>query len=402
MKYDVAIVGGGLVGATLACALARLGLSVAIVEPRTPAAKPHGEFASRVSAITRATQHIFRALGVWEHLDPERVCAFREMHVWDIPRIGEIHFDSADIAEPGLGHIIENQVIQHALESRLAELDGVSWFRPMSLECLLVEKDVVRLDLEGTFLQSTLAVGADGTASRVRQLCGIGCRKGEYGQHAVVATIRTEHDHGNIAWQRFLATGPLACLPLPQNHSAIVWSTVPDEARSLVEMSQASFCEALEEAFESRLGPVVWAGGRASFPVGWMHAEQYVKERVVLVGDAAHTIHPLAGQGVNLGFYDIGVLAEVIEAAQARGRDFSRRLELRRYERWRRGHNAVMQTTMDGFHWLFGSRWPALRSVRNLGLAATDRLEPVKRLIMRHASGLAGDLPALARGRREG
>ncbi len=394
------MVGGGLVGATLAIALGESGLDVALVEARAPAPEPPDGFDYRVSAVTRATERILRALRVWDRLDPSRIGAFREMHVWDARSVGEIHFDSAEIAEPSLGYVVENQRLQIALESRLGELESVTWYRPMSIVRLDVETGHVAVTLDRAEVQSALVAGADGADSKVRELAGIACERGEYGQRALVCTVRTEQPHRETAWQRFLPTGPLAFLPLPRNHCSIVWSTVPEHAAALVDMPGARFERALEEAFQSRLGRVELVGERASFPLRHLHAERYVESRVALLGDAAHTIHPLAGQGVNLGFSDAAVLAEVIGEARGRGRDFAARSVLRRYERWRRGHNVLMQGTMDGFYWLFGSKLPAVRTLRNLGLGAANQLEPVKRAIMRHASGLAGDLPALARAPR--
>jgi len=403
--HDVVIVGGGIVGATLACALAEQGLEVALVEARgAPPPPPGPRFDARVSALTRASERLLQALGAWQAIAPARIGPFREMHVWDAAGVGEIHFDSAEIGEPLLGHIVENSVLQRSLETRLASDERVSWHRPATVAGLAVADDGVAVELAaageghpGGPLSARLVVGADGSESRVRALAGIGAGVRDYRQKAVVAVVRSARAHGETAWQRFLPEGPLALLPLPANHSAVVWSTTPERARALGEMPPERFARELEQAFESRLGAIELAGHRAAFPLRRLHAERYVAERVALVGDAAHTIHPLAGQGVNLGLLDAGALAEVVADARDRGRDFARPLTLRRYERWRRGHNLAMQAVMDSFHLLFANRFPPARAVRNLGLAATDRVEPLKRLIMRHASGLAGDLPRLAR-----
>ena len=397
MTYDVAIVGGGLVGNVLACALGIRGLKVAAIEAKPPAAKPGPALDPRVSAITRGSERILRALGVWEHLPPERIGTFREMHVWDAPGHGEIHFQAAQIAEPSLGHIIENHLIQFALSKRLTELDSVTCYQPAELHGVWLNEDSARVKLADQELQANLVVGADGTDSKVRELAGIQSRQGEYGQHALVVIVQCGKDHRETAWQRFFSTGPLAVLPLPDNLACIVWSSEPEHTASLKSMSAESFAQTLTDALEYRLGEVECQGERLSFPLRWLQAEEYVRHRLALVGDAAHTIHPLAGQGVNLGLYDAGVLAEVIAEAHDRGRDPSRRWVLRRYERRRRGPNLIMHGAMDGFFWLFGSRLPGVKAIRNLGLAVTDGLNPVKRLIMRHASGLSGDLPALAR-----
>lgn len=405
MTYDVVIVGGGPVGALLACALGAGGLRVAVVEAQAPPQhlerqSPDQAFELRVSALTRASELILRGVGAWDALPLERLGVFREMHVWDAGGSGEIHFDSADIGEPALGYIAENQAVQSALERRIGELASVRWHRPARLHGAAVEPGGVRLRVGEERLHARLVIGADGTQSRVRRLLGLGARRTDYGQCAVVACVRTERGHAETAWQRFLPSGPVAFLPLPPPHlSTVVWSTDPEHAAGLLAAPPAEFARALERAFASRLGPVTWVGERASFPLQGLRAARYVAQRAALVGDAAHTVHPLAGQGLNLGFLDAAALAEVLLEAHTRGRDIGAEAALRRYERWRRGHNLAMQTLLEGFKWLFGSRWTPLRVARNVGLAVTDRLDPLKHLIMRHATGRAGDLPALARGR---
>jgi 2-octaprenylphenol hydroxylase len=396
VTFDVAVVGGGLVGTALACGLAER-FEVVLVEAKPARAATDEGLDIRVSAITRGAERVLRALSVWALLPVERCQPIREMHVWERSGQGEIHFDSAEIGEPCLGHIVENRVLQDALDRRLAALAHVTVRRPATLLGVRVEPARVVLELDGGPLCARLVVGADGTHSRVRELVGIEAISRSYEQEAVVATVRTSNRHAETAWQRFLPSGPLAFLPLPANHSSIVWSTDPEHAESLLGASDEAFADHLETAFESRLGRVTWVGSRASFALARYHAREYVRERVALVGDAAHTIHPLAGQGVNLGFYDAAALVDVLGRGRARGIDIGRRPLLRAYERWRRGHNASMQEAMEGFHWLFGSRAPGIELCRNVGLGMVDRIAPAKRLIMRHASGLAGDLPPLAR-----
>lgn len=405
-RFDVAVVGGGLVGATIACALAHAGFEIALVELQPAAEAPSGKsFDLRVSAISRASEQIFRNLGAWSLLAHARVGPFREMHVWDEGGEGSVHFDSADIGEPTLGYIVENRALQYALERRLDGFSNVHWQRPATLEGLAFEPRHVRLQLDTGELTAGLVVGADGTASRVRALAGLPAAYAEYGQHALVVNVRTERPHRETAWQRFLRTGPVAFLPLPGGVSAVVWSTVPEHAAALREMPEQAFREELEAAFAARLGAITDSGRRASFPLRRLQARAYVGARVALAGDAAHTIHPLAGQGVNLGFLDAAALAQVLRDARAAGRDPGGFGVLRRYERWRKGHNVAMQCAMDGFRWLFGSRLPPLRTVRNLGLGLTDRTPFAKRLFMEHAMGIAGgpawELPELARPRLE-
>ena len=397
MRYDVIVAGGGLVGATLALALGEAGFDVAIVERSSePTPAPGPTFGARVSTFTVASERILRATGVWPMLPAERIGPMREMHVWE--RSGEVHFDSAEIGEPSLGHVIENAVVQWAVEQRLKAQPNVEWHRGEALEGLVVDGGGARAELGGRDLRGSLVVGADGAGSRVRELAGIDVTEGDYRQQAVVAEVRTAAAHRETAWQRFLPTGPLAFLPLANGASSIVWSTTPAHAAELCALDEDAFGPEVADAFEWRLGAVTASGARASFPLRHLHARAYVRDRVALAGDAAHVVHPLAGQGVNLGLLDAAALAEVVSRARQRGRDIGSRATLRRYERWRRGHNAAMQAVLGGFRHLFSAPWPPARWMRETGFALTDRLPPLKAGFMRHASGFDGDLPALARG----
>ena len=397
MNYDVAIVGGGITGGTLACALGAAGLRVAVIEAGEPAPVPEDGWALRVSAVTRGSEAILRAIGVWDRLPLARAGVFREMHVWDATGGGSVHFDSADIGTDALGHIVENTVLQRGLDARMAELETLRLFRPEALRAFTAEADRVTLHLERSRVHARLLVAADGSRSRVRELAGIDCDGGDYGQQAVVATVRTALGHRETAWQRFLPDGPLAFLPLPGQFCSIVWSTRPEHAEALLALDDQAFAREVEAAFESRLGRLETVGPRGAFPLRHLHARAYVDHRLALVGDAAHTVHPLAGQGANLGLQDAAALAEIVEDAWARGRDIGRVGNLRPYERWRKGRNRLMQQGLSGFQWLFGSRLEPVRLARNLGLAMVDRAPAVKRLFMRYASGFGGDRPRLAR-----
>jgi 2-octaprenylphenol hydroxylase len=387
-----------MVGTTVACGLMQSGLRVAVVEAREPQqARSSEAFDVRVSALTRATESILRHVGVWGEIPPERLSPFRQMHVWDATGRGEIHFDSADIGEPTLGYIVENRLIERALARRLSQCTSVDWIRPATLTALRTEDDRVELRIGRSSLHARLVIGADGTDSRVRTLATLPSVKSDYQQQAVVAVVRTARDHCETAWQRFLPTGPLAFLPLPDGYSAVVWSTVPRRAESLMAMDAFHFAIELEAAFCARLGAITWVGERHRFTLRRLRAQRYVGRRAALVGDAAHTVHPLAGQGVNLGFLDAAALVTVIEQAQVKGRDFGGPSALRRYERWRKGHNLVADRVMDTLSWLFTSPQPPIRLARNWGLSATDQVALLKRLIMRRAAGLDGDFPPLAR-----
>lgn len=398
---NIVVIGAGMVGATFACILARAGVHVTLIEssPRDPEWTP-GSVDLRVSAITAASERVFANIGAWSRMTALGVSPFRDMRVWDAAGPGEIHFDCADIGEPRLGHIIENRVVQRALMETLGEL-GIRVIRPAEVIGLTWDNAGVEIGLStGDGLTAALAVAADGAGSRTRELAGIEVRGWSYDQKAVVAAVRTELSHRETAWQRFLPSGPLAFLPLRDGRCSIVWSTTPAHADELVAAAPESFMERLGQAFEHRLGAVIETGPRAAFPLRLQHARRYIAPRLALIGDAAHAIHPLAGQGVNLGVLDAGALAEVILAAAVAGRDVGSEATLRRYERWRKGDNLAMMAAMDGFKRLFGSDLTLLRLARNAGLALFDRIAPLKRLIMERAMGLTGDLPSIARSAR--
>jgi 2-octaprenylphenol hydroxylase len=401
-NFDVVIAGGGLVGSTLACILAHSGrfARIALVEAAAPAPW-QGEYDIRVSAITPASRNIFQAIDVWPDIQQQRVSPFYEMHVWDAGGDGVIHFDSADIGVAELGYIIENRVMLKALEQCLAAHDAIQRFQPGRVDAINFNNDAVAVTLDDEqVLHTPLLVGADGSASPCRSMAGIHTRGWDYEQTAVVATIQTGEQHCHTAWQRFLPTGPLAFLPLPDPHlCSIVWSTTPEQARALLAMAPETFLAQLHQAVGDPLGSMVRVlGERAAFPLRLQHAEHYCRPGFVLVGDAAHTVHPLAGQGVNLGLADVATLAEVLLQGMQSGRAAGDMRDLRHYERWRKGDNLSMMFTFDGFKRLFSNDITALRWLRNGGLDLMDRLAPVKQSIMRHSLGIHGDSPSLSRG----
>ena len=418
--YDIIIVGAGMVGATLACALGSSALRIAVLEAQAlPVDAPlNDDVDLRVSAITRASQRVFTAIGAWPGMVARRMNAFREMHVWDAGGTsvdapadtvdkGEIHFDSADIGEHTLGYIVENRVIQAALLDRLRSFSNITLLCPASVASMVITADGVQVGLSQTGLNQVssltakLIVGADGAHSKVRQLAGIATRGWSYAQKGVVATVKTELPHRDTAWQRFLPSGPLAFLPLHDGRCSIVWSTSPEHADRLVAMDETAFLETLGQAFGDKLGKMAASpGSRAAFPLNLQHASAYTAPRLALIGDAAHTLHPLAGQGVNLGVLDAATLAEVLLDAYNLANEIGAHGLLRRYERWRKGDNLAMMILMDGFKRLFSNDLAPLRWLRTGGLRLTHRLPPIKNLIMRHAMGLTGDLPEIALDRR--
>ena len=394
---QVLIAGGGMVGSALACALADHGFHVGVVEPRPPARDwETGSFSNRVSALTRASQRVLQRLGTWDRIIGLGATPYLRMQVWDRRGIGEIVFDSADIGEANLGHIVENRIIQLALWERLEQQPKVQLICPSRIVELDLEASQVTLDDDRRFAPDLL-VAADGARSTLREMAGIAVDLRDLGQSAVVATVRTALGHRQTAWQRFLPTGPLAFLPVDgSSHCSIVWSVPPNEAQRLIEMDDAAFRAELTTASQARLGDIVETSPREAYPLRSQHAENYVLPGIALVGDAAHVIHPLAGQGVNLGLLDAARLCETLTTARAAGRSISSLATLRRYERARRGENLAVMRAMEGFNLLFSNSLPPLALVRNLGLRLTHAVAPVKNLMVRRAMGLDGDLPPLA------
>jgi 2-octaprenylphenol hydroxylase len=387
--FDVVIAGGGLVGLSLAAVLGKADFKVAVLETRMADFDwPQGSIDLRVYAVTRASQALLTAVGAWSAMQTS-AAPFREMRVWDAGGNGDIHFDSAELGEPYLGHILESRVIEKALLEVVAELPSVSLLCPARVNAFELQGDRQHIELQdGRSLAAKLLVGADGKDSAVRGYAGIHARASDYGQQALVATVRTQLPHAETAWQRFMPTGPLAFLPLFDGRSSIVWSADSAAARRLMELDDADFRAALGEAFEHRLGEVLDCSERGLFPLRRQYAERYVAPRLALVGDASHVVHPLAGQGVNLGLKDVSELADTLVQARDRRRDIGALLVLRRYERARKGDNLAMMWVMDGFKQLFGSRATPLRWARNLGLNLVDAAPPLKNQIMRVAMGL--------------
>ncbi|MET0023340.1 MAG: UbiH/UbiF/VisC/COQ6 family ubiquinone biosynthesis hydroxylase [Sedimenticola sp.] len=403
LRCDVLVAGGGMVGSALGCALAAEGFKVAVIELREPTHDwPDDEVDLRVSALTRASQQILQNLDAWERMGQLRTSPYRGMHVWDAGGGGSIRFDAAEIGEPDLGHIVENRVTQLALWERLGTLESAHRLCPDSIERIELQQHPVKAVLKsGLVVEADLVVAAEGASSPVREMAGIASSGWAYDQHAIVATIWTEVLSGEVARQRFMSTGPLAFLPLDDGRVSIVWSTSPDEAERLMALDDQAFCRELTEASERMLGEVTRIGPRGAFPLKLRNADEYVRAGLALVGDAAHGIHPLAGQGVNLGFLDMAQLVDVLLEARKSGRELGSMATLRRYERARKGANMGMLGAMDMFKRLFSNRNRPLTLARNLGLSLANGAGPLKHLIIRRALGLVGELPSLARRRWE-
>ncbi len=402
MNFDVVVVGGGMVGAAVACGLGGSGLKVAVIEQVFP-----DEFSSdqphdlRVSALSIASRHILEAVGAWQGVLNRRYCPFRRMRVWET--VGDTEFCSDDIDFNELGYIVENRVTQLALLERLQDFDNVSLFCPASIKCIDYGLDgeghrsAVELD-DGTVLTANVLVGADGGNSKVRQVAGIGVTGWDYKQHALVIYVATDYPQQDITWQRFVPSGPQAFLPLTGRHGSLVWYNSPDAIKRLKSLSCEQLLLELTEAFPECLGRINAVLNTASFPLKRQHAQRYVKPGIALVGDAAHMINPLAGQGVNIGLLDAASLVEVLLEAYQAGCDIGSLPELMHYEKARRVDNLRMMTVMDVFYHVFSNEIAPVKFFRNLGLGLAERIMPAKKKIMRAAMGLDGGLPKLAKG----
>jgi len=406
-EYDIVIVGGGVVGLLFACALQQMDttqnkLRVAVIDCNDldKQAELAEDYDARVFALNLATQNILRHLGLWDEIEKIRVSPFHHMRVWDEGGDGLIEFDSADIAYDRLGYIVEQRALLKPALEKLKKTFDVDLCYPRTISQYTRVDENIEVELDnGDVFRTRLLVGADGANSSVRQFAGIEKTGWSYEQTAIVATVKTEKHHDYTAAQRFLSTGPLAFLPLVDGLSSIVWSADTAAAEDLLALDDQAFCEQLEQAFESHLGAVELKTPRAAFPLRLQHSKQYVQAGIALIGDAAHTVHPLAGQGVNLGIMDAAMLAQVLSKAIA-DKEFNPGdyALLRKYERSRKSENMIMMGVMDGFKKLFGSSWRPVQHIRSLGLQLGNRSPTFKNMVMRKALGLSGEIAELAVG----
>ncbi|WP_204578488.1 FAD-dependent 2-octaprenylphenol hydroxylase [Citrobacter cronae] len=394
-SVDVAIVGGGMVGLAVACGLQGCGLRVAVLEQHVPQslavdAPPQ----LRVSAINAASEKLLTRLGVWSDIVARRACCYHGMEVWDKDSFGRIEFDDQSMGYSHLGHIVENAEIHYALWQKAQRSPDITLLAPAEIQQVAWGENEAFLTLkEGTMLTARLVIGADGANSWLRNKADIPLTFWDYRHHALVATIRTQEAHGAVARQAFHGEGILAFLPLSDPHlCSIVWSLSPQEAERMQQASVDEFNQALNIAFDNRLGLCSVESERQTFPLTGRYARQFAAHRLALVGDAAHTIHPLAGQGVNLGFMDAAELIDELKRLQRQGKDIGQYLYLRRYERSRKHSAAMMLAGMQGFRELFAGENPAKKLLRDIGLKLADTLPGVKPQLIRQAMGL-NDLP---------
>ena len=399
-QVDVIIVGAGMAGLTLANLLVKQGKSLVIIDRVLPekfdSARPYDV---RVTAVSPGSRAIFEYIGIWSDVQAKRVSEFDAMVVWDEASPTRINFNARDVRQPVLGYIVENKVIQSSLYQSLHGVSGIQWCVPGTVTDITHCDDVIEVVLDNNqMFRAKLLVGADGSRSVVRDLAEISYAETPYQQQGIVANVQTEISHQHTAWQRFLKTGPLALLPIGSSEGnrecSIVWSADNGYATQLMRMGEEEFAQAITKGSNSQLGNVALMSERASFPLISGQARDLVRPRIALIGDTAHTLHPLAGQGANLGFTDVAVLADILEETK---RDIGSMRVLRKYERSRAGEIEVMKYAMGAFVAIYGSSFKPLMAVRSIALNMAEHTPSMKRYFMRHAMGLNRDRPVFSR-----
>ena len=398
MDVQVIVGGGGMVGLTLAAALGSAGVTVAAIDRRPAASMRAPAFDGRVSAIARGSRTVLETVGIWDGLAAGAE-PIREIRVSDGPSLLHLHYDSAAVGADALGYIVENRHIRAALLERIAGLDSVTLLDGRAIEGHARDPIEARVALDdGRTLAAALLVATDGRDSPLRRAAGLGAVEWRYGQTGIVCTVAHERPHRGIAQERFLPAGPFAILPMTGDRSSIVWTEEAGIAARILSLPPDGFRDELAWRFTDYLGALEIEGPVFSYPLALTLAERYTASRLAVAGDAAHAIHPIAGQGFNLGIRDAAALAETIVDAARLGLDIGTVTALARYARWRRADNLLMLAATDGLNRLFSNDVAPLALARRLGLAAVDRMPPLKRLFMRHAMGELGEKPRLARG----
>ena len=398
-QFEVIIVGGGIVGATTACALAHAGVDVALLDVFNPQRQWTDDSVDiRVSALTKASQNILQTIGVWNGMVERGICAYKDMRVWDAKADGKLHFDCADTSFNELGHIVENRVTVAALWDKLETQPHVSCISDAKVAQIQPSEKGRTLVLEdGRKFSADLIIAADGRDSSLRTMMGIDVTGWPYNQDGLVATISTENSHQFTAWQRFLDEGPLAFLPLRTGQCSIVWTLKTETAKNYLTLSDKDFLDQLEQASAGILGRMISTGSRAAFPLRFQYANRYTEASFALMGDAAHAMHPLAGQGANAGLLDAAALAELVIKTKQAGRPLTSHKFLRQYERWRKGDNLLMMSSMDIINKTFSADATSFISLRSTGMNLINKTPFVKSLFNHHAMGLRNDLPELAK-----
>ncbi|WP_299731718.1 UbiH/UbiF/VisC/COQ6 family ubiquinone biosynthesis hydroxylase [uncultured Endozoicomonas sp.] len=410
--FDVLIVGAGMVGTAIACGLGSNGIRVALFDQSEPAPLPADSLPElRVSALSSASENILKNLGAWAHMETMRMTPYHRMAVWEklhtpwgkeiASRANQVVFDAAEIGHEQLGYIVENRVTQLGLLDAAKACSEISLFCPVIIDSMQFSEEKPQLVLsDGRRFSGDLLIGADGANSKVRQSAGLGVEQRDYEQQCFVATVEISGGCQDITWQAFTPTGPEAFLPLPdvngKSYASIVWYHQPEKVQELLNLSDEDFLTTLSDTFPVELPEIRKVCERSAFPIARRHAHRYYQHGVVLAGDAAHTINPLAGQGVNLGFQDAAWLIEILINAWQAKEDLGSQVVLQRYENARRKENALMMNVMDGFYHSFSNQSRPLQLLRNAGLTIAGKLSPAVNQVMKYAMGLSGKQPPLA------
>ena len=385
--FDCAVIGGGMVGAASALAMAELGLKVAIIERSPPTTySPEQAFDLRVSAISLASEQLLKQLGAWQQLQQWRICPYKRLAVWE-EATAYTEFNAKDIAQSHLGHIVENRLIQLSLWQEIEKHKNIELFCPESLVDIEQSVDSAVLTLSSFVIKTHLVVAADGANSQVRKLANIGTTGWDYAQSAMLINVKTDISQQDITWQQYFQTGPVAMLPMLGKNASLVWYHNKDEIKRLSSLSNTSLEREIQQCFPTKLGEVEVVA-KAPFPLTRRHANQYVKGRVVLLGDAAHTINPMAGQGVNLGFKDVKALQHVLAEAMGNGESWHSPLVLNKYEKKRRNDNLLMMSTMDALYLSFGHQSSVIKFARNMALSLVNKAPAIKNKALAYACGI--------------
>ena len=386
-QFDCVVVGGGMVGAASALSLAELGLKIAVIERSEPKAyAPEQAFDLRVSAISLASEQLLKQLGAWQQLQQWRSCPYKRLAVWEHEQ-AYTEFNAEDIAQSHLGHILENRLIQLSLWQQIENHPNIDMFCPESLVSLQQKATHAELTLSSQVIEAKLVIAADGANSQVRKLVNIGTTGWDYAQSAMLINVKTDLPQQDITWQQYFQTGPVAMLPMPGSTASLVWYHHKDEITRLAALSNSNLEDEIQQHFPVRLGKVEVVA-KAPFPLTRRHANQYVKGRVVLLGDAAHTINPMAGQGVNLGFKDVKALQTVLAEAIGNGESWNNPLVIAKYEQKRRKDNLMMMTTMDTLYFSFSHVSPLAKFARNAALSLVNKVPLMKKKALAYACGI--------------